>query len=184
MKAAVFWLAIVSFAGPGFLSNAPAQEPVDAPISECERARRDWAANYPPTPPENGNSRPAYLDRATETARLRFDMNCDHRLSFEEYLPMAWEGWSWKDANADGAVTQGEYVTHWCTRRLRGLDAATRAVCERESASEYRYVAGSRRVEGIDQQGYRRAAYRLFSRADRNRDGYLTRPRDPENAYE
>ena len=184
MRVAVFWLTLVSLAGPGFFSNAPAQAPVDAPISECELARRDWAANYPPTPPENGNNRLAYLDRATETARLRFDLNCDHRLSFEEFLPMAWEGWTWKDADADGVVTQAEYVTHWCTRRLRGLDAPTRAVCDRASASEHRNIAGSPQARGIDQQGYRSAAYRLFRRADRNRDGYLTRPSDPANAYE
>lgn len=175
MRFAVFWLALVFFAGPVFSSNAVAAPSGDIPISECEQARLDWAANYPPMPPDN--NRLAYLDRATETAGLRFDLNCDNRLSFEEFLPMAWEGWRWMDDNADGVVTQDEYVTDWCTgryHRLLGQDAASRAVCEKARASDYRNVAGFRR-RGIDQQGYRRTAYSLFRRADRNRDGYLTR---------
>lgn len=174
MRSAVFWLALGVLAGPGLSAHAAAAAQDDAPISECEQARRDWAANSPPTPPEDANDRLAYLERASDTKGLRFDLNCDQRLSFEEFLPMAWEGWRWKDADGDGAVTQAEYVSHWCTRRLRGLDPATRAVCEEASASEYRDVAGYRRTS-IDQRAYRFAAYVLFRRADRNRDGYLTR---------
>lgn len=182
MRSAVFCFVFAILAGPALSTSAAAQG--SAPDPQCELARRDWAANYPPMPPESRNDRLAYLDRATATAKLRFDLNCDHRLSFEEYLPMAWEGWRWKVANGDGVVTQAEYVANWCVRRLRGLDSASRATCEEASASEYRKIAGSRRSRGVDQQGYRGAASALFRRADRNRDGYLTSSRNPAEAYE
>lgn len=183
MRLAVFWLAFVFLAGPGLFSNAAAQAASDAPISDCEQARQDWAANYPPTPPENITDRLAYSNRETETRGLRFDIDCDHRLSFEEFHTMEWASWLRMDTDADGAVTKVEYVTDWCTRRLRNLDAAERAVCERASGANYRDVAGYGRTS-MDKQSYRFASYVLFRRADRNRDGYLTRTPNSAHYYE
>ncbi len=174
MRLAVFWLALVSLAGSGVFSNASAQAAGDAPLSECEQARQDWAANYPPTPPENLNDRLAYLDRESATRGVRSDLDCDHRLSFEEFYTMDWASWLRMDTDGDGAVTKVEYVTDWCTRRLRNLDTNERAVCERASGANYRDVAGYGRMS-LDRQSYRFASYVLFRRADRNRDGYLTR---------
>lgn len=187
MRSAVFWLALVLLAGPSLGANAAAAMPDDEPISECEQTRRDWAADNPSKPPENDiNDRLAYLRRSSDTRELRFDLNCDRRLSFEEYLPLAWEGWRWKDANEDGVVTRAEYVTYDCTvlyRALVGQDPAARAVCERASASNYRDVAGYGRTR-VDQQGYRFTAYLQFRRADKNRDRYLTRTPNSADYYE
>ena len=64
MRFSAVWLALVFSVGPGLVANAAAQAVGDAPVSECEQARLDWAANYPPTPPESNSDRLAYLDGA------------------------------------------------------------------------------------------------------------------------
>ena len=186
MRFSAVWLALVFSVGPGLVANAAAQAVGDAPVSECEQARLDWAANYPPTPPESNSDRLAYLDRYIDTKELRFDLNCDHRLSFEEFLTMDWTSWLWMDTDADGAVTKVEYVTDWCTRRLGWMieeDPGARPVCERASGSNYRDVAGFGRTR-LDRRSYRFASYVLFRRADRNRDGYLTRTPHSAHYYE
>lgn len=187
MRFDVFWLVLLVLAGSGLLSDAAAQAASEAPVSECEQARRDWAAVYTPTPPEGINERLAYLRRDADTRDLRSDLNCDHRLSFEEYLTKEWESWRRMDANEDGAVNQAEFVTEWCTRRLGGLlgeHPDWRATCERESASNFHGYLGSRRPGGIDQRAYRYTAQIEFRRADRNRDRYLTRTPHSAHYYE
>lgn len=187
MRFAVVRLALVFLAGQGLVSDASAQAAGDAPMSECEQARRDWAAKDPPTLTANANDRLAYMKLSTDTRDLRADLDCDHRLSFDEYFAMEWASWRRMDANEDGAVNQAEWITEWCARRLGGLieeHPAWRASCERASASTFHTYLGSRRPGGIDQRAYRHTARIQFRRADRNRDRYLTRTPHSVHYYE
>ena len=180
-------LALVFLAGRVLSSDASAQAAADAPMSECEQARRDWAANDPPTPTASANDRLAYLKLSTDTQDLRADLDCDRRLSFDEYFAMQWASWRRMDANEDGAVSQAEWITEWCDRRLGGLieeHPDWRASCESASASTFHNYLGSRRPGGIDQHAYRYTVRISFRRADRNRDRYLTRPPNSAHYYE
>ena len=187
MRIAVVRLALAFLAGQGLVSDASAQAAGDVPMSECEQARRDWAAKDPPTLTANANDRLAYLKLSTDTRDLRADLDCDHRLSFDEYLAMQWNSWRRMDADEDGAVSQTEYVTEWCARRLGELNDEHpdwRPTCERASASNFQGYLGARRPGGIDLRAYRHTVQIWFRRGDENRDGYLTRSRDSASGYD
>jgi len=187
MRFSVVWLALILLIGTGFPADSAAQAVGEAPISECDQARRDWAAIAPPTPTDNANDRLAYLKFSGDTQDLRADLDCDHRLSFDEYLAMQWSSWRRMDTDEDGAVSQAEYVTEWCTRRLGDLNEEHpdwRPTCERASASAFQGRFGARRPGGIDLRAYRHTVQIWFRRGDENRDGYLTRSRDSASGYE
>lgn len=159
-------------------------QPVDKPSafipdpqfdrSSCQAARDAWVEKYGPSP-----SHRVGLPGDLPIHRfLRFDMDCDQKLTLDEHREMNWYSLR-SETGVDGEISYAEFMEQWCGGRTPSHINAevARRQCERIFRPNFRRAkAPGRNV--ITKESYARVFAADFRKADRNRDGFLTINKD------
>jgi hypothetical protein len=141
--------------------------------SACQIARDKFAVEYGPVLSTQNTIR--YMGAANTTAVLRYDIDCDGALQFDEYWAMSWEGYDWMDINRDGLVSRAEYMAPICGVKFGNPAIKMPASCERQREKGFLGAANDQGM--IDRQSYRKFAQKKFKDLDRDGDGALRQVR-------